>query len=54
MPPHGGASAAGSVDALDLLMAGLGGTTSSGAADDDSEELFGSLQDDVLIDLLFG
>ncbi len=35
-------------------MAGLGGTTSSGDGDDDSEGLFGSLQDDVAIDLLFG
>ncbi len=49
-----GASAAASVDALDQLMAGLGETTRSGAADDDSEAVFGSLQDDVLIDLLFG
>ena len=32
----------------------IGWTTSSGAADDDSEAVFGSLQDDVLIDLLFG
>ncbi len=51
--PHGAAAAA-SVDALDQLMAGLGGTTSSGVADDDSDPLTGSLQDDVAIDLLFG
>ncbi len=55
IPQHlSGASAAASVDALDQLMAGLGGTTRSGAADDDSEAVFGSLQDDVAIDLLFG